>query len=679
MRKPFTIVAMVCLSVSAAIGQGMTNVVASHLESSLGGGALTGKLCLTPTLANHATAFSANGSAQVMPIKTCTAVNAGVLSISVPDTASANPPIGYKADVEQQNGLPLYSFPQLLFPTGATWSLDSYAPTQTANVTTPTLNFSVNAPTGDCGSAVALDYAGSISTGISLFSCLDHAWQGISGSGSGSTGPQGPAGPKGATGAQGPIGLTGATGPTGPAGATGATGSQGVAGSTGSTGPAGSAATISVGSVSTGAAGSSATVTNGGTSSAAVLNFSIPQGATGATGATGPQGATGSTGAQGPTGITGPTGATGPAGSFTLTTAGSGAASFSGGVLNIPTYVGVSSIDGQTGAFTFSGTGVSHTGNAYTFTSSGGSMVYPSGSGIPVIASGASWGTTLAVPSGFAFNDATSSIQTQLNSKAATSSLATVATSGAYSDLSGKPTIPAAQVNSDWTAVSGLAEILNKPTLGTAAAQNTSAFDAAGAAASAQSAAEAASDPSGSASTAQTAAEAYAANASNIISGTLNHARLPALVSGDIPANAANTSGSAASLSAASALPSGTTATTQTAGDNSTKVATTAYVATAVGTPVPDVSVTTATTAVGANVCDTTATTVSMPGLTTGMALTWTPTSDLSAVTGWSPAATGTLYIEAWPSAANTMSYKRCNPTGTTETPGAATWIVSAK
>ena len=36
----------------------------------------------------------------------------------------------------------------------------------------------------------------------------------------------------------------------------------------------------------------------------------------------------------------------------------------------------------------------------------------------------------------------TSAIQTQINSKAATASLATVATSGAYTDLSGTPTIP---------------------------------------------------------------------------------------------------------------------------------------------------------------------------------------------------------------------------------------------
>lgn len=43
-----------------------------------------------------------------------------------------------------------------------------------------------------------------------------------------------------------------------------------------------------------------------------------------------------------------------------------------------------------------------------------------------------------------------------------------------------------------------------------------------------------------------------------------------------------NTTGTAANLSGTPALPNGTTATTQTAGDNSTKVATTAYVATAV-------------------------------------------------------------------------------------------------
>ena len=41
--------------------------------------------------------------------------------------------------------------------------------------------------------------------------------------------------------------------------------------------------------------------------------------------------------------------------------------------------------------------------------------------------------------------------------------------SGSYTDLTNKPTIPAAQVNSDWNATSGIAQILNKPILSTVA------------------------------------------------------------------------------------------------------------------------------------------------------------------------------------------------------------------
>jgi len=131
----------------------------------------------------------------------------------------------------------------------------------------------------------------------------------------GSQGPQGTAGTAGATGAtgpHGPIGNTGTqglTGPTGPAGPTGSQGPQGPTGSTGSqgppggTGPAGTAASIAAGTTTTGAAGSSAAVSNSGSSSAAVFDFTIPQGI---------QGVTGSQGIQGPTGLTGSTGPAGP-------------------------------------------------------------------------------------------------------------------------------------------------------------------------------------------------------------------------------------------------------------------------------------------------------------------------------------------------------------------------------
>ena len=65
-------------------------------------------------------------------------------------------------------------------------------------------------------------------------------------------------------------------GPTGPKGSIGNTGA------TGATGPQGPAATIQIGTVTTGKPGTQASVTNTGTENAAVLNFAIPRGDTGA-------------------------------------------------------------------------------------------------------------------------------------------------------------------------------------------------------------------------------------------------------------------------------------------------------------------------------------------------------------------------------------------------------------
>lgn len=88
-------------------------------------------------------------------------------------------------------------------------------------------------------------------------------------------------------------------------------------------------------------------------------------------------------------------------------------------------------------------------------------------------------------------SDPVSPLGSALAAKADSSSLATVATTGDYGDLlntptipaaqiqsdwnqtnsaavdfiKNKPTIPAAQVNSDWNAASGVAQILNKPTI----------------------------------------------------------------------------------------------------------------------------------------------------------------------------------------------------------------------
>ena len=160
----------------------------------------------------------------------------------------------------------------------------------------------------------------------------------------GKTGPQGPAGQDGAQGPQGPQGPEGPQGPQGepgtsftlkgqydnieglkqahPTGAPGdayavgtdstgfnvylwdsdsqewvnigpiqgPAGPQGPAGQNGADGEPGQAASITVGTVTTGQPGTQASITNSGTTSAAVLNFTIPQGPVGEQGAIGPAG-----------------------------------------------------------------------------------------------------------------------------------------------------------------------------------------------------------------------------------------------------------------------------------------------------------------------------------------------------------------------------------------------------
>lgn len=86
-------------------------------------------------------------------------------------------------------------------------------------------------------------------------------------------------------------------------------------------------------------------------------------------------------------------------------------------------------------------------------------------SNLATIESGAAAGATAVQPGDLA-SVATSG---QYSDLTGTPSLATVATTGDYDDLLNKPSIPAAQVNSDWNAISGVAQILNKPSLATVA------------------------------------------------------------------------------------------------------------------------------------------------------------------------------------------------------------------
>ena len=81
-------------------------------------------------------------------------------------------------------------------------------------------------------------------------------------------------------------------------------GQKGADGKDGADGAPGTAATIQIGTVTTGAAGSQAAVTNTGTANAAILNFTIPRGNTGAQGNPGNDGAPGADGASGVTDVT---------------------------------------------------------------------------------------------------------------------------------------------------------------------------------------------------------------------------------------------------------------------------------------------------------------------------------------------------------------------------------------
>ena len=136
-----------------------------------------------------------------------------------------------------------------------------------------------------------------------------------------------------------------------------------------------------------------------------------------------------------------------------------------------------------------------------------------------------------------------------------------------------------------------------------------------------------------------------------------------------------STSGTAAGLSGTPALPNGTTATTQTAGDNSTKLATTAFVTAAVY-PVANTTVAVSSGTQGANSCSS-ASTVTMTGLTTSMTALIGYSASPAALTGWG--STGGMVFQAWPSASNTLSWIVCNQTATSITYSAITFNVGAR
>lgn len=91
---------------------------------------------------------------------------------------------------------------------------------------------------------------------------------------------------------------------------------------------------------------------------------------------------------------------------------------------------------------------------------------------------------------------------------------------------------------------------------------------------------------------------------------------------------------------------------------------------------ITNTTTTVGTTAISPNSC-TSAITATMTGLLTSSVLIFTPSTDISTVTGWG--STGGLTIVAWPTA-NTLNYKVCNQTSSSITPSASvTFNVGAR
>ena len=239
----------------------------------------------------------------------------------------------------------------------------------------------------------------------------------------------------------------------------------------GADGTDGAAASVSVGTTTTTAAGTNASVVNSGTSSAAILDFSIPRGESGENGEDGfsptvqiTELGGGSTiiitdknGEHGTTIYNGTDGesATVSVGSTTTGNAGTNASVVNSGtsstaVLDFTIPRGADGADGSDGFSPIA-----------TVSQSGGTTT------ISITDKNGTTTESIVIPT--QTSDLTNDGSDGTSTYVETDELATVATTGAYSDLSGTPTIPAAQVNSDWNANSGVAEILNKPNLATVA------------------------------------------------------------------------------------------------------------------------------------------------------------------------------------------------------------------
>ncbi len=307
--------------------------------------------------------------------------------------------------------------------------------------------------------------------------------QGIQGE-IGPIGPQGPQGIQGPAGPQGPQGIQGDTGPQGPQGIQGEIGPQGPQGIQGIQGELGDSAY-------------EVAVANGfvGTESEWLASLIGPQGPQGEQGIQGIQGETGPQGPQGIQGIQGipgvdgddgrgivsvvrtsGTGAAGTTDTYTITYTDSTTSTFD-------VYNGADGTDAVSSVAMSVPTGLSVSGSPIT-TSGTLAVSYQTGYSIPTDAKQANWDTAYGwgnhASAGY-LDTADIGVTVQGYNANTVIDASYVHTDNNYttaekSKLAGVAAGAEVNVNADWDAVSGDAQILNKPTLGTAAAANTSDF-----------------------------------------------------------------------------------------------------------------------------------------------------------------------------------------------------------
>ena len=157
-----------------------TTITATSITGNISGTPLaSGYFCVVPeNTQGIPTAIQGTGLA--LPKQACFPITSGAISgVSLPDTSTINPAgIGYQVQIQDANHNPLFNEPTLIYPTGATWSLDTWVPSVNALISSPSLAYGPVVPQTRCA-APALFY-----TATQNYQCVNQIWiQSVSGPG----------------------------------------------------------------------------------------------------------------------------------------------------------------------------------------------------------------------------------------------------------------------------------------------------------------------------------------------------------------------------------------------------------------------------------------------------------------------------------------------------------------